>query len=285
MYEDASETTSYDDIVKALGGDLSKIQEAMDNTTGAAQAMADTQLDNLSGDITLFQSALEGAKIAVSDGLTPTLREFVQFGGEGLGSLTEAFKEGGLTGAMDELGNLLSEFLAMIIEKITGMEFDRYLQQNVFDPCGMTQSGYFELDRLPGNCAVNYVYCNNLNDFRTNIFCVDAKGTGAGGAFVTVKDIVRFWSALTEGRIISGNMFKTMISRQSGDGSDAEEGYYGFGMWIIDGKGQKDIPYFQGCDPGVSFISEYNPNTNTVSVFVSNYCDNVWAIARKLRQR
>lgn len=175
--------------------------------------------------------------------------------------------------------------LAMIIEKITGMEFDRYLQQNVFEPCGMTQSGYFELDRLPGNCAVNYVYCNNLNDFRTNIFCVDAKGTGAGGAFVTVKDIVRFWSALTEGRIISGDMFKTMISRQSGDGSDAEEGYYGFGMWIIDGKGQKDIPYFQGCDPGVSFISEYNPNTNTVSVFVSNYCDNVWAIARKLRQR
>lgn len=79
-------------------------------------------------------------------------------------------------------------------------------------------------------------------------------------------------------------MFEKMISKQSGDGEDEEEGYYGFGVWIIDGKGQKDIPYFQGCDPGVSFISEYNPNTGTISVLVSNYGDNVWRIARELRQ-
>ena len=45
-----------------------------------------------------------------------------------------------------------------------------------------------------------------------------------------------------------------------------------------------DIPYFQGCDPGVSFISEYNPNNNTISVMVSNYRDNVWKEMRKIRE-
>ncbi|MDO5155922.1 MAG: serine hydrolase [Eubacteriales bacterium] len=174
--------------------------------------------------------------------------------------------------------------LAMIIEKITGMEFDEYLKQNVFDVCGMTGTGYYELDKLPAKCAVNYLYCNSEDDLRTNIFCVDAKGTGAGGAFITVNDIVKFWTALIEGKLISKTMFEKMISKQSGDGEDEEEGYYGFGVWIIDGKGQKDIPYFQGCDPGVSFISEYNPNTGTISVLVSNYGDNVWRIARELRQ-
>ena len=47
--------------------------------------------------------------------------------------------------------------------------------------------------------------------------------------------------------------------------------------------GGEDIPYFQGCDPGVSFISEYNPNKNMISVYVSNYGDNVWKIARDIR--
>lgn len=52
---------------------------AIDNSTGAAEKMADTQLDNLAGDITLLQSAFEGLKISVSDKLTPVFRGLVQF--------------------------------------------------------------------------------------------------------------------------------------------------------------------------------------------------------------
>ena len=45
-----------------------------------------------------------------------------------------------------------------------------------------------------------------------------------------------------------------------------------------------DIPYFQGSDPGVSFLSEYNPDNNIISVLVSNYGDNVWEEMRKIRK-
>ena len=95
-----------------------ELSAAIDNAEGAAGAMAETQLDNLAGDITLFKSALEGAQIAISDQLTPTLREFVSFGAEGLGQLTQAFNEGGLDGAMDALGRLLADGLNMLIEKL-----------------------------------------------------------------------------------------------------------------------------------------------------------------------
>ena len=88
-----------------------EVSEAIGNSDKAAEKMAATQLDNLAGDITLFQSALEGAQIAVSDSLTPTLREFVQFGTDGLSSLTNAFLEDGVGGAIDELGKLVSEAL------------------------------------------------------------------------------------------------------------------------------------------------------------------------------
>lgn len=65
--------------------------------------------------------------------------------------------------------------LAMIIEKVTGMYFDRYLKESIFDICGMKSTGYYELDKLPAKCANNYIYCHDTNDYRTNIFSVDVK--------------------------------------------------------------------------------------------------------------
>lgn len=174
--------------------------------------------------------------------------------------------------------------LAMMIEQMTGMDFDEYLKANIFEICGMKSTGYYELDKLPPQCANHYIYCPGTNDYRTNIFSVDAKGTGAGGAFITVSDIVRFWTNLLEGNLISKAYVAEMLSKQSGDGKDAEEGYYGYGVWLIDNPHGKDFAYFQGCDPGVSFISEYNPNNEMVSVLVSNYGDNVWREMRKIRE-
>lgn len=174
--------------------------------------------------------------------------------------------------------------LAMVIEKVSGMYFDQYLKANIFDVCDMQSTGYYELDRLPAKCANNYIYCADTNDFRTNIFSVDVKGTGAGRAFITVKDIINFWVNLVNGKLISKELVLDMLSKQSGDGSDPEEGYYGYGVWIIDNPNGKDLAYFQGCDPGVSFISEYNPNKGIISVIVSNYGDNVWKEMRKVRE-
>lgn len=95
-----------------------EVEAAITDSAGAAEKMAGTQMDNLTGDITYFKSALEGAQIAISDKLTPTLRDFVSFGTDGLSKLTEAFKEGGLTGAMSVFGELLSNGLTMLIEKL-----------------------------------------------------------------------------------------------------------------------------------------------------------------------
>lgn len=105
---------SFEDALTAV----ESVSEALGDMKGAAEQMKDTQLDNLAGDITLFKSALEGAQIAISDELTPSLRKFVQFGTDGLSRLTEAFQEGGVAGAMGVFGDLLSEGLNMIIEML-----------------------------------------------------------------------------------------------------------------------------------------------------------------------
>lgn len=82
--------------------------------------------------------------------------------------------------------------LAMIIEQVTGQIFDEYLAKNVFAPAGMAGTGYYEMDMLPKNCANAYIWDEGRGGYRTNIYSIDAKGTGAGGAFTTVGDIAKF---------------------------------------------------------------------------------------------
>lgn len=98
-----------------------ELSSAIDDSKGAAEAMADTQLDNLEGDVTLFNSALETAKINISDELSPALRSFVQMGTEQVTKFADGFKEGGLNGALnavipnfDKLKNTLTALGSVI---------------------------------------------------------------------------------------------------------------------------------------------------------------------------
>lgn len=104
----------------------------IDDAAGAAQDMADTQLDNLPGDITLFQSAMEGAQIMLADQLTPTLRDFVQFATNGIGDITKAFSEGGMEGGFSAIGEVLSDGIAMVAEYVPEMvKAGRLLLENL----------------------------------------------------------------------------------------------------------------------------------------------------------
>ncbi len=64
-------------IINASQEDYDKLAEAIDNADGAAERMAATMLDNLSGAFTLLQSAAEGVKITVGERLKPHLMSFV----------------------------------------------------------------------------------------------------------------------------------------------------------------------------------------------------------------
>lgn len=141
-------------------GDMERYNQLLQEIKGSAQEMADTQLDNLAGDITLFQSALEGAKIAISDELTPSIRDFVQFGTEGISKLTEAFQTGGLEGAMEALGTILGDGLAMITEKLpgfvsAGMKLLGALGQGILDNLPMILSAAGQILTTVGEGIMN----------------------------------------------------------------------------------------------------------------------------------
>lgn len=167
--------------------------------------------------------------------------------------------------------------LGLVIEAVTGLPFDKYLQAAVFDPAGMALSGYFELDRLPGNCANAY-----LEDGATNIYSVDAKGTGAGGAFLTADDVVRFWDALTSGVLLPADLVREMHTTQASEiADDGDITRYGYGFWL--GGDTGEVPAFMGEDPGVAFMTSRGTDRLT-TVVVSNQGDDVWEIHSAIRE-
>ena len=165
--------------------------------------------------------------------------------------------------------------LGLIIESLTGKPFDKYLEEEVFQPLGMTNTGYYELDRLPAKCANAYIYDESRGDYRTNIFSVDVKGTGAGGAFTTIPDVEKFWKGLLSYQILSEKSVKEMMNPQ------VDEKCYGYGFWL-DKKEDGFIVHFEGCDPGVSFYSACDREKDLMITLVSNFGDNVWEMYEKI---
>lgn len=83
-------------IVNSSEADFNKLAKAIDNADGTAENMANTTLDNLSGQWTILKSSLEGAAIAFGDLLMPLIRDLVgllQKAVDWVNNLTEEQKE------------------------------------------------------------------------------------------------------------------------------------------------------------------------------------------------
>lgn len=61
-------------IVNAAPEDFEKLTNAVENSEGAAENMANAMLDNLGGDMTLLSSKFEGIQLAIYDKFEPALR-------------------------------------------------------------------------------------------------------------------------------------------------------------------------------------------------------------------
>ena len=91
-----------------------ELSDAIDNSTGAMQSMADVQLDNLEGDITLLQSAMEGLGITAYESVSDPLRDAVQAITEFVGEVADAFAAGEFDDLMDGVADAIESIVKLI---------------------------------------------------------------------------------------------------------------------------------------------------------------------------
>lgn len=83
-------------LLKDCGDRWDELAEKIDNADGAAEQMAETQLDNLPGQLTILKSALEEAAIAFGQVLLPAIKDVIKIIQEFIGwinNLTEEQKD------------------------------------------------------------------------------------------------------------------------------------------------------------------------------------------------
>lgn len=169
--------------------------------------------------------------------------------------------------------------LGLIVEQTSQLQFDDYIEKNIFKKAGMVNSGYFEFDSLPKNTALGYIDFPD-GTWKTNIYSLPVKGGSDGGAFVTVNDMGNLWDALMNYQLLSKEYTCKLLTPYIR--TNDKSSYYGYGMWIE----KDDIEilkyHIMGYDPGVSFHSAYYPNSSIMAVICSNKSEGAYEILKEI---
>ena len=173
--------------------------------------------------------------------------------------------------------------LGLILEAVTGDSFPDIIQEAVFNPAGMVDSGYFPADQLPERTAYAYIQ-NPDGSWRTNIFAVPVIGAPDGGAYTTAPDMASFWTALRDGKLLSREMTEALLSPQIETGWKVPYTHYGYGVWIEQVESVCRKFFVEGYDPGVSMRSAYYPSDDLTMTLMGNTVDFLWPLYSKIEQ-
>ena len=101
-------------IINASPEDYAKLTKEINNSSGAAQRMADVMNDNLQGQVTLLKSALEGLGIQFYESIDNPIKDIVKSANGMVGELSKAFTDGGFAGIVKSLGGIFSQIITGI---------------------------------------------------------------------------------------------------------------------------------------------------------------------------
>ncbi len=151
-------------------------------------------------------------------------------------------------------------FLAGVVaEKVSGKSYEKLLQERIFDPAGMKDSGYDSTRPLLTKRAAGYD--NTFDGFVNTSFIEMSQPYAAGSLYSTVEDLYRWDQALYGDKILSAaskeKAFQPGLSN------------YGYG-WVITKKdGVTTIEHGGGIN-GFNTIITRNPETKRLIVLLSN---------------
>lgn len=165
--------------------------------------------------------------------------------------------------------------LALLAERAAGIPYHDLVQDIVFTPAGMADSGFFRSDELPGRTALGYLTDDGP---RTNVFHLPVRGNGDGGAYTTLADMGRFWQAFLAGRIVPPGRVAEMTHPHTADTGN-ENWSYGLGFWLYGSGGAVAL---EGSDAGVSFRSGHHPASGLTITVLCNTSEGAWNITRRL---
>lgn len=160
--------------------------------------------------------------------------------------------------------------LAAIVEKVSGVAFEDYVQKNILRPAGMNRSAFItriEEIREKIGCAFGHF----KNGLPLQLQFMDGS-IGDKGLYSTVDDLFSWKKAFFSNKIIPEKYVKLAISPENKlKNGVAPPELYGYGFHIEESPEYGTLIFHGGLWHGYHNLLLYYPDYNIFMVFLSNY--------------
>jgi CubicO group peptidase (beta-lactamase class C family) len=161
--------------------------------------------------------------------------------------------------------------LGYLIEAISGQSYERFVQEHIFTPLGMKDSGYGSHRAIIARRAAGY---GSAPDGPVNASFIEYANTFAAGAlYSTTEDMLRWTQGLFGGKLLSAASLRKMTTPFKND--------YAFGLAVHTMNGRKRFDH-DGISSFRTFVGYYPDSKVTVIVLANLSGAAVGEIADKL---
>lgn len=164
-----------------------------------------------------------------------------------------------------EYNNCDTIVLAEVLRRVTGLDFERLVEQRISEPLGLKSLGFYRLDA--GGAA--HVRPNGEYADLDPLLNLGVYGA-SGGAYGTIEDLWRFDHALLKGDLLTADARETMWK------SERSNGFYGFQQWIFPSRlagcaDETRIVERQGQIAGLEHRNYLLPESGRAVIFFSRH--------------
>lgn len=171
-------------------------------------------------------------------------------------------------GSRFEYSNSGYHVLAAIVEAVRGKPFNEVMNERIFQPLEMTDSGCIDINTVVPRMSFPYEYW----DFRftRSDYFNPTTAEGAGSVYSTAPDLWKWHRALIGSRLISPELTREMMTEQIHTRNSLG---YGFGLVVgrerIDGV-EHDFVGHSGAYPGYNSLFAWFPRSERLLVILNN---------------
>ncbi|HMF57661.1 MAG TPA: serine hydrolase [Pyrinomonadaceae bacterium] len=190
---------------------------------------------------------------------TPTSREVLKM-------LMQEQKPNAAPGEAFEYNNTGYTLLALIVEKVTGERFSKFMQENVFKPLGMTHTLIFD-ETKPKVLNLATSYISEGGPFQPAENLSDIYIYGAKGVWSTAEDMAKWAEALMGGKLVKADTLKqAFMPTRLNNGTISQ---YGYGWYVNSDEGLNVVEHAGGYLGYRATIRLY-PTERTIVILLSN---------------
>ena len=181
--------------------------------------------------------------------------------------LIELFKNKPLTfdtGTSFEYSNSNYYLLGYIIEKVSNMTYEDYIEKKILKPLKMNDTGFLSNPDTIKDKAIGYSKIIKIADIYTKAVEQDSSLPYAAGEICsTGEDLYRWENGLVSGKLINKESLNEMFTPYS-------SASYGYGWFITKSIDRDKIVYHGGSIEGYESLIKRNINTNNMVIILSN---------------